>query len=265
MEKSDTSFRKAFPLEKQVVVALWRLATGNSYRTTSKVFGIGLSTVAKIMYEFCEAILEISHEFIHFLTNGRETAIAIQKFRTFTESKIPQVVGVNDGTHIEILCVDSESRVDYFSRKQRYTINTQAVVGANLMFLHIATGYPGSLHDARILRLSNLCTRAEREEILKTPSKIIDGFSVRPLLLSDSAYPMTLWQVKPFSFTLNLTEREKLFNKHLSLARVIVEQAFGVLKGRFRILLKRMDIGLENTVKTIFVLHNMSVTRRFLY
>ena len=228
-------------------MALWRLATGSSYRTTSKVFGIGLPTFAKIMYEFCEAALEISHEFIHFPTNGRE--IPVQQFRAFTESKIPQVVGVNDGTHIEILCVDSESRVDYFSRKQRYTINTQAVVGANLMFLHIATGYPGSLHDARILRLSNLYTRAEREEILKTPSKIIDGFSVRPLLLSDSAYPMTLWQVKPFSFTLNLTEREKLFNKHLSLARVIVEQAFGVLKGRFRILLKRMDIGLEILLK----------------
>ena len=85
------------------------------------------------MYEFCEAILEISHEFILFPTNSRETAIAIQKFRTFTESKIPQVVGVNDGTHIEILCVDSESRVDYFSRKQRYTINTQAAVPANLV------------------------------------------------------------------------------------------------------------------------------------
>ena len=30
MEKSDTSFRKAVPLEKRVAVALWRLATGNS-------------------------------------------------------------------------------------------------------------------------------------------------------------------------------------------------------------------------------------------
>ena len=118
-----------------MAVALWRLAIGNSYRTTSKVFEIGLSTVAKIMYEFCEAIFEISHEFTHFPTNGRKIAIAIQKFRTFTESKIPQVVGVNDGTHIEIICVDSERRVEYFSRKQRYTINTQAVVGANLMFL----------------------------------------------------------------------------------------------------------------------------------
>ena len=61
-----------------MAVALWRLATGSSYRTTSKVFGIGLPTVAKIMYEFCEAVLEISHEFIHFPTNGRETAIPVQ-------------------------------------------------------------------------------------------------------------------------------------------------------------------------------------------
>ena len=41
---------------------------------------------------------------------------------------------------------------------------------------------------------------------------------------------------------------------------VIVEQVFCVLKGRFRILLKRMDIDLENTVKTIItccVLHNI--------
>ena len=85
------------------------------------------------------------------------------QFKSFvhTESRIPQVVGVNDGTHIEILCVYLESRVDYFSRKQRYTINTQAVVRANLMFLHIVTGYPGSLHNALILRLSNLHTRAK--------------------------------------------------------------------------------------------------------
>ena len=77
---------------------------------------------------------------------------------------------------------------------------------------------------------------------------------------------MTLWQVKPFSFTLNLTELENLFNKHLSSARV--EQAFGVLKGCFRMLLKRMDIGLENTVKTIItccVLHNIYQLRGDFY
>ena len=200
------------------------------------------------MYEFCEVILEISHKFIHFPSNICETAIAIQRFRAFSESKIPQVVGLNDGTHTEILCVVSESRVDYFSRKQRYATTTQEVVGVNFMFLHLGAGTTGSLHDACILKLSSLYTSFEREEILKAPSKIIDGFSVRPLLLSNTAYLTIQGQVKCFSFTLNLTECEKLFNKHLSSARVIVEQVFGVLKGHFRILMKRMDIGVENTV-----------------
>ena len=87
-------------------------------------------------------------------------------------------------------------------------------------------------------------------------------------MLSDSAYPKTLRQAKPFSFTLNLTEREKLFNKHLLWARVIVEQAFGVLKGRLRILLERVDIDLENTVKTIItccVLYNICKLRGDFY
>ena len=41
MAKADTVFRKAVPIEKRVEVGLWRLSTGNSFRTISKVFGIG--------------------------------------------------------------------------------------------------------------------------------------------------------------------------------------------------------------------------------
>ena len=37
-----------------------------------------------------------------------------------------------------------------------YSISTQAIVGGNLKFLVIAKGYPGSIHDARILRNSGL-------------------------------------------------------------------------------------------------------------
>ena len=58
MEKQNTFFRKAIPMEKRVAVALWRLATGNTYRSISKVFGIGLRSVAKIVYEFCGSIFE---------------------------------------------------------------------------------------------------------------------------------------------------------------------------------------------------------------
>ena len=46
--------------------------------------------------------------------------------------------------------------MDYYLRKQKYTIYTQGVARYNLIFLDIATGYPGSLHDTRILRSSTL-------------------------------------------------------------------------------------------------------------
>ena len=147
---------------------------------------------------------------------------------------LPQVVGVIDGTHLEI-CVLIQ-RVEWtISPGNR---NTQAVVGANLMFLHVAIGYPGSLHDTQILRVSSLFGKTERNEMLAHPTKSIDGFNGRPLILSDSAYPSSIWQIKPFPFRQNLPQHQKVFNKHLSSARVTVERAFGMLKGQFRILMK---------------------------
>ena len=43
MDKRDTNFRNAIKVEKRVAVTLWRLSTGNWYRTVSKVFGIAKS------------------------------------------------------------------------------------------------------------------------------------------------------------------------------------------------------------------------------
>ena len=51
--------------------------------------------------------------------------------------------------------------VNYFSRKQKYTVDTQAVVGSNLVFLDVAAGFPGSIHDARMLRPTKLYKDAE--------------------------------------------------------------------------------------------------------
>ena len=56
---------------------------------------------------------------------------------------------------------DNENKVDYCNIKQRYSINTQVVVGGDLIFLSVATRYPGSLHDSRVLRNSNLFQRSE--------------------------------------------------------------------------------------------------------
>ena len=44
-------------MNKCVAIALWRMGTGNSYRTTGITFGQGKSTVIKICENFMEALI----------------------------------------------------------------------------------------------------------------------------------------------------------------------------------------------------------------
>ena len=41
LTRQDTVMRRAVSVEKRVAVALWRLATGDCYRATGLVFGVG--------------------------------------------------------------------------------------------------------------------------------------------------------------------------------------------------------------------------------
>lgn len=88
-EKENQFFRKAILLEKRVTVPLYRLATSNSYRSKSKVFGIDLESVAKIAQEFCEAILKEARQFIKILANGRETSPKVEEFSYFGQKALP--------------------------------------------------------------------------------------------------------------------------------------------------------------------------------
>ena len=169
-------------------------------------------------------------------------------------------VGAIDATYIEINSPTEDSKIDYFNRKQRYSISTQAVVVGNLKFLDIATGYPGSIHDTPVLRDSALYIQAERNILLTEPTDVIDGYKIRPLLIGDGAYPANTWLVKPFPNNWNLYQKQKKFNKFLSSARVAVERAFGILKARWRCLLNCLDHSMENLSDVIIsccVLHNI--------
>ena len=151
---ANTVFRKVVPNEEHVVIGLWRLSTRNSILTISKVFGIGKSAVIKLVNELFSELIRMSPEFIKFLKTTSETGVKIRTFCDFTGCKIPQVVGEIDGTYIEIIAPSSDSKVDYFSRKQKFTVNTQAVIAANFEFLDVVRGYPCSAHHARVARSS---------------------------------------------------------------------------------------------------------------
>lgn len=125
---------------------------------------------------------------------------------------IPQIVGAIDECHIEINAPSHvQNHEDYFNRKQYYSVNLEAIVDANLKFIHATVGHPDSIHDARVLRLSDLYDFAENEQILSSPVRNISGTDVGPLLAGDSAYPLTTCLMKPFPDRGRLTPKQREF------------------------------------------------------
>ena len=82
-------------------------------------------------------------------------------------------------------------------------------------------------------------------------------------LFGDVAYPCRSWMLAPFKgYKDELSREEYHWNFVQSSTRMCIERAFGMLKGRWRILLKRIDAHLKNVpklVSTCLVLHNICI------
>lgn len=261
MTRQDTTMRRAIPIEKRVSASLWRLATGECYRSCGLMMGLSKPTVIKCCHEFVRELCRLQGDFIKFPTTRQDIAKKIEGFST--KSKIPNVMAAIDGTHIKIKA-PQRNHEDYFNRKHYYSYVMQGVVDSSGLYLSVSTGYPGSMHDARVLRLSELFDAAENQNILMEPTMDLNGTVIRPLIVGDSAYPLKTWLLRPFKDNGALTQEQKKFNKELSKARIISEHAYGMTKGRWRVLEKRLDEDTERIPDTIIaccVLHNICILR----
>lgn len=127
-------------------------------------------------------------------------------------------------------------------------------------FMNAYIGWPGKVHDARVLVNSSLYRKAMSDTLLPDWKRTISGVQVPLVILGDPAYPALSWLMKPYPENARSTPEEKGFNYRQSRARMPVKNAFGRLKGHWRCLLKRMDCHLcnvPNVVASRVVLHNM--------
>uniref|UniRef100_A0A8C2HKI6 DDE Tnp4 domain-containing protein n=1 Tax=Cyprinus carpio TaxID=7962 RepID=A0A8C2HKI6_CYPCA len=257
MERRDTNFRVCVPLKKRVAIALWKLATGSEYRSVGHLFGASISTVCRCVQEFCAAAETLLiPEQIRFPDQER-----FKEMAAYIENRwgLPQCIGAIDGSHIPIIA-PQDYHCDYFNRKGWHSIILQGVVDGKGLFWNVFTGLPGSLHDARVLRLSTLWEVASRGNHIPASTKNIAGVNVGYYILGDSAYPLQNWLLKPFIDTGRLTAEQRFYNMKISRARVVVENAFGRLKGRWRCLMKRNDCAVhlvKSMVLTCCALHNL--------
>ena len=104
---------------------------------------------------------------------------------------------------------------------------------------------------------SPLYTQITEEKLLPNKAITINGTDVPLFLIGDSAYPLHTWLMKPFAHNSKLTREQKTYNYRMCRARIVVENAYGRLKARWRRLMKRNDMHTNHIIAAAYILHNM--------
>ncbi|CAE6513099.1 unnamed protein product, partial [Rhizoctonia solani] len=162
------------------------------------------------------------------------------------------IVGVVDGSLIDLAKRPSGSEESFRSRKGTIATNIQAVVDHEGRFIAYETGFPGSRNDISIWKQSFVWSHRQRH------------FNDGEFVLADGGYQPSPFVLTPFS----RNERQGAdrgrkidFNQRISRARVLVERTFGQLKSRFPSLVMMGDIGnqatLYSAIDAMIVLHNV--------
>lgn len=114
------------------------------YRTLSALFGLGRSTVGRVVVETSHAIaFHLLPEYVR-IPQGEKQKEIVEGFETFWG--FPQATEAIDGSHIPIVHPD-ESVSDYYNRKGYYSVIMQAMVDFHRLFMDVYIGWPGKVHD----------------------------------------------------------------------------------------------------------------------
>ena len=257
IEKKDTPRRPAIPVEQRLAICLWCLASSVEYRTVAHLFGVSKASVCLILRDVSKAIVKVlMHQYVQLPKNEDQLCEIVTGFRRCWG--FPCCGGAIDGSHIPV-SVPSEVRIDYYNRKGWYSILLQAVVDHKYCFTDIYIGWPGSVHDARVFANSELYQNGRNGTLFPQSNLQLDGNDVPVVILGDAAYPLMSWLLKPFPHGA-LNRQQQRFNYRLSRARMVTENAFGRLKGRWRCLLKKLEVYINNApvvVAACCILHNI--------
>ncbi|KAJ8935509.1 hypothetical protein NQ314_012763 [Rhamnusium bicolor] len=166
-------------------MTLWYLASTESFRQISDRFNVTLSVSYTTIRLVTEILMNKSKKYIQWPAKQKYQSISNEFCQ---KRRLPFIIGCIDGTHIQINR-PKENQEYYYNRRGYHSILLQGVVFHNRLFTNIYCGEPGSIHDARLLKKSDLYRKA---------SAYNEFFGIY-YLLGDSTYPASLrWVVPPY-------------------------------------------------------------------
>ena len=122
-------------------------------------------------------------------------------------------------------------------------------------------GTAGSCSDAQLFNASQLKRKIEDGRIgfLDQAPITQGGRDVPYFILADDEFALKTWLMKPYDRRM-LTREERIANYRISRGRRVVENAFGILVSRFRVMLTTVELPpatVREVVVTCVVLHNI--------
>uniref|UniRef100_A0A8C4YQS5 Putative nuclease HARBI1 n=1 Tax=Gopherus evgoodei TaxID=1825980 RepID=A0A8C4YQS5_9SAUR len=218
LRRKDTRLRAALPVEKRVAIAIWKLATPDSYRSVGNQFGVGKSTIGIVLMQVCRDINRILLRRTMTLGNVQDIVDG------FAQMGFPNCGGAINGTHIPILAPPHLAS-EYINRKGYFSMILQALVDHCGHFIDINTGWPGKVHDAPIFRNTGLFWKMQAGTFSPDRKITVGDVEMPIVILGDPAYPLMPWLMK--LYTGKLDRSKDWFNYRLSRCRMTVECAFG--------------------------------------
>lgn len=236
----------------EALVFLFWLASGASYRVVGRAFAIPRPTVHRMVHRTSQKVLALLPLVVRLPSAEDLPYLGAGFARLAGSAAFNKVVGSIDGCHVRVK-PPAQHAACYLNRKLFYSVQFQAVCDHTAKFIDIFVGFPGSAHDARVLKHSPIYVQQK----YPPPGYCILGDGGYPCLRQ----PMAL--ITPYRQPLQ-NQLQARFNGHLSRARCVVERSFGILKTRWRsIFLKALEVDVAYVPEVIaccVVLHNICLS-----
>lgn len=246
-------------VEKQVAIALRRLASGESQVSVGGSFGVGQSTVSQVTWRFIESMEERAKHHLKWPDSNKMEQIK-DKFKT--TFGLPSCCGAIDATHIIMTLPAVETSDDWCDQERNYSMFLQGIVDDEMRFLDIVTGWPGGMSIARLLQCSGFFKLCESGERLSSSVRLSEGAEIREFIVGNTAFPLLPWLMTPYE-GIDLPVYMANFNAKHKPARLLAERALSQLKGSWRILHKVMwrpdKRKLPSIILVCCLLHNIII------
>ncbi|GMH02397.1 hypothetical protein Nepgr_004236 [Nepenthes gracilis] len=224
-------------VEKQVAIALRRLASGESQVLVGSSFGVGQSTVSQITWRFIESLEEHAKHHIKWPNNGR-----MEEIKSVFEASfgLPNCCGAIDATHITISFPAVQTSDDWRDPCSNYSMLLQGIVDHEMRFLDVVTGWPGGMSFSRLLKCSGFYRLCEIGNRLNGKTSVMeDGLEIREYIVGGVSCPLLPWLITSYECDGSADSIPNFQAAHEA-ARSLAVQAFSQLKGNWRILSKVM-------------------------